>query len=290
MYDGALDNMGLTTDPFTGSQYAFGAGNPVTNIENNGHMVDAGNGCIGSLQAVTACSERQQAAENSAFYNTTKVGVVQIPDNLPNLSKIQKDYNEYIASDPNGASPAEELIALRNVCGYPQGSICGPELAESLNNAVDAAASENAELLGSGLSTAQRSQRASAAALGGGLAISAGLASKFVPNPYGKLGGPAHTAKVQELKDYYEAQGFTTVEEKYVSTPGGFKPYRYVDLAVYDSEGNLVSYNQVGRATAKLGIPVMRETQAMSDLFSVTSEEVEINFIAYNNAGNATIP
>jgi RHS repeat-associated protein len=33
MYDGALDNMGLTTDPFAGSQYAFGAGNPVSNIE-----------------------------------------------------------------------------------------------------------------------------------------------------------------------------------------------------------------------------------------------------------------
>jgi RHS repeat-associated protein len=33
MYDGALDNAGLSTDPFTGSQYAFGNGNPVSNIE-----------------------------------------------------------------------------------------------------------------------------------------------------------------------------------------------------------------------------------------------------------------
>jgi RHS repeat-associated protein len=37
MYDGALDNTGLTTDPFTGSQYAFGNGNPISNIETNGH-------------------------------------------------------------------------------------------------------------------------------------------------------------------------------------------------------------------------------------------------------------
>jgi hypothetical protein len=37
MYDGALDNMSLTTDPFTGSQYAFGNGNPISNIETNGH-------------------------------------------------------------------------------------------------------------------------------------------------------------------------------------------------------------------------------------------------------------
>jgi RHS repeat-associated protein len=46
MYNGALDNMGLTTDPFTGSPYAFGEANPVSNIELDGHvaMVDAGGG------------------------------------------------------------------------------------------------------------------------------------------------------------------------------------------------------------------------------------------------------
>jgi RHS repeat-associated protein len=54
MYDGALDNMGLTTDPFTGSQYAFGAGNPVTNIENNGHsMLTPGGG--GAPSSASSC-------------------------------------------------------------------------------------------------------------------------------------------------------------------------------------------------------------------------------------------
>jgi RHS repeat-associated protein len=37
MYDGALADAGLTTDPFTGSQYAFGGGNPISNIESDGH-------------------------------------------------------------------------------------------------------------------------------------------------------------------------------------------------------------------------------------------------------------
>jgi hypothetical protein len=37
MYDGALADAGLTTDPFTGSRYAFGGGNPISNIELDGH-------------------------------------------------------------------------------------------------------------------------------------------------------------------------------------------------------------------------------------------------------------
>jgi hypothetical protein len=37
MYDGALADMGLDTDPFTGSRYAFGDGNPISNIELDGH-------------------------------------------------------------------------------------------------------------------------------------------------------------------------------------------------------------------------------------------------------------
>jgi RHS repeat-associated protein len=37
MYNGALGDMALTTDPFTGNRYTFGAGNPISNIEMDGH-------------------------------------------------------------------------------------------------------------------------------------------------------------------------------------------------------------------------------------------------------------
>jgi len=37
MYDGALADMGLTSDPFTGGRYAFGDGNPISNTELDGH-------------------------------------------------------------------------------------------------------------------------------------------------------------------------------------------------------------------------------------------------------------
>lgn len=37
MYNGALANMGLGSDPYTGNRYAFTAGNPISRIEMNGH-------------------------------------------------------------------------------------------------------------------------------------------------------------------------------------------------------------------------------------------------------------
>jgi RHS repeat-associated protein len=48
MYNGALTDMGLDTDPFTGNRYTFGAGNPLSNIEFTGHqflMPVGGGGC-----------------------------------------------------------------------------------------------------------------------------------------------------------------------------------------------------------------------------------------------------
>ncbi|MFG2886299.1 DNRLRE domain-containing protein [Streptomyces sp. NPDC048297] len=38
MYTGALADMGLGADPFTGNRYAFGGGNPVSNVELDGHF------------------------------------------------------------------------------------------------------------------------------------------------------------------------------------------------------------------------------------------------------------
>ncbi|HEX6520325.1 MAG TPA: RHS repeat-associated core domain-containing protein, partial [Streptosporangiaceae bacterium] len=38
MYEGALADAGLGANPFTGSLYAFGGGNPISNVELDGHM------------------------------------------------------------------------------------------------------------------------------------------------------------------------------------------------------------------------------------------------------------
>ncbi|MER6617024.1 DNRLRE domain-containing protein [Streptomyces xantholiticus] len=38
MYGGALDDMGLATDPYTGNRYAFAGGNPISFVELDGHL------------------------------------------------------------------------------------------------------------------------------------------------------------------------------------------------------------------------------------------------------------
>lgn len=43
LYNGALDDLDLTTDPFTNNRYAYGGGNPLTNIEIDGHRLACGN-------------------------------------------------------------------------------------------------------------------------------------------------------------------------------------------------------------------------------------------------------
>ncbi len=62
MYNGALADTGLSTDPFTGNRYTFGAGNPVSNIELDGHMPCISGGPCGSFQGLARWSSAQQNA------------------------------------------------------------------------------------------------------------------------------------------------------------------------------------------------------------------------------------
>ena len=41
MYNGALADLGLGSDPYTGNRYAFGSGNPISRVENDGHYWEA---------------------------------------------------------------------------------------------------------------------------------------------------------------------------------------------------------------------------------------------------------
>jgi hypothetical protein len=64
MYNGALANAGLTTDPFTGSPYAFGQANPISNIELDGHtQCDAG--YCPTQQQTAQVTQREVTAYNS---------------------------------------------------------------------------------------------------------------------------------------------------------------------------------------------------------------------------------
>jgi RHS repeat-associated protein len=78
MYAGSGADMALAGDPFSGGAYAFGDANPISNIELDGHMIDAGNGCIGGLQAVIACSARQEREQAATRLITGLVHMAQV--------------------------------------------------------------------------------------------------------------------------------------------------------------------------------------------------------------------
>ena len=48
MYNGAFADLNMTADPYTGNRYSFGGGNPISNIELDGHMfvMDGGGGSL----------------------------------------------------------------------------------------------------------------------------------------------------------------------------------------------------------------------------------------------------
>ncbi len=106
------------------------------------------------------------------------------------------------------------------------------------------------------------------------------LVHNTFPNPYGRLGSPAHRAEVQNIADEITASGLTPKFADHVPTPGGFKQSRSVDVAALDQAGIPVACYQVGRQTMG-GLRVMRESRAIWDLWSESSG-ISIIFRAYN--------
>jgi RHS repeat-associated protein len=104
MYDGALANTGLTTDPFTGSQYAFGDGNPISNIEQDGHMPCIEGGPCGSVQALERWSAAQAQANVNPWAGTPPLSAT------PNPGLQQLGNSGAITADP---CPGAAL----NLCG-----------------------------------------------------------------------------------------------------------------------------------------------------------------------------
>jgi RHS repeat-associated protein len=83
MYDGATQNMGLTTDPFTGSLYAFGNGNPVSNTELDGHMACADGTSDCSVQGGAQWAPKPPPASTSCLGPVLSCGSSPSYTNVP---------------------------------------------------------------------------------------------------------------------------------------------------------------------------------------------------------------
>ena len=81
MYNGALADQRLATDPFTGNRYAFGGGNPISSVELDGHRpADCDGECLKSWLAAQRKAEfiKQMLdynAEHSAAVVSTAVSI-----------------------------------------------------------------------------------------------------------------------------------------------------------------------------------------------------------------------
>ena len=95
-----------------------------------------------------------------------------------------------------------------------------------------------------------------------------------IGNPYGKLGGPAHQSKVQNVVSDIENRGFKSQTEFKIDTPDGVKLYRFADVVAIDIfTGLFVEIHQVGVSTKK-GLPVSREKKAIRDIEIATGQRV----------------
>jgi RHS repeat-associated protein len=82
------------------------------------------------------------------------------------------------------------------------------------------------------------------------------------PNPFGKLGKPAHQAKVNEIYDGIIKNGNRAKKEYHVTGKG---VNRYADVAALDKNGKAVEIYQVGKQRLD-EIPISRERNALSDI------------------------
>jgi RHS repeat-associated protein len=96
---------------------------------------------------------------------------------------------------------------------------------------------------------------------GGGSPGAGNSKGRFVPNPYGRLGSPAHRARIFQARDRLLAKGAKLVSGG--GTPEAKYGGRYPDLVV-EWQGQRIAI-QVGRVT-RGGQPVARERYAITDL------------------------
>jgi hypothetical protein len=97
-------------------------------------------------------------------------------------------------------------------------------------------------------------------------AVAGGL--RKVPNPWGRLGSPAHRAEVDEVVAQIRARGLRAETEVGIPTVGGAKQTRYMDVVARDpATGRIVEVHQVGRVLKSDPlVPVARERAALRDV------------------------
>ena len=132
MYNGALADTGLSTDPFTGNRYTFGAGNPVSNIELDGHMPCISGGPCGSFQGLARWSSAQQNASTVPVQISPHVDGNQ---GDPKAKALQAAWSWAVGQYGAATSPEREFTLWHDICTVSSyRSLCTGMLAIDFGN------------------------------------------------------------------------------------------------------------------------------------------------------------
>ncbi|MBC9731202.1 hypothetical protein H8R17_43140, partial [Streptomyces sp. TRM68367] len=118
MYNGALSDMGLISDPLTGNRYAFGGGNPISNIELDGHgwLSDLGHTALdaaGMIPVVGAVADVANGAWYAAEGDYLDAGI-SFAGAIPVIGDAALGARMAVKGAKYAAEGAEALQGLKN--------------------------------------------------------------------------------------------------------------------------------------------------------------------------------
>jgi hypothetical protein len=243
------------------NRYSYTIGNPLKYTDPTGHKEDGECGLNG-----------QDCIDVSGLWDPSWPQFVDDPEAAEQafwLFITNPEYFIALYADTSAWTDSQEVASLEVFAEYSTLHTTAEALVLVGANPDIAAGLWGAHLQG-GLDTEEGSNAFFAAA---------GFA--FVPSPNGRKGGPEHQAATSEVIADIRTRGRTAKPEFRVDTPGGMKPYRFMDVAALDVEGNPVEFWQVGRVTLE-GMPVARERYAIGDvLLNSECGPVEFTYVPY---------
>lgn len=103
------------------------------------------------------------------------------------------------------------------------------------------------------------------------------MPEKQPTNPYGKLGGPSHKKKVNEVAEDIKNRKLSAILERIIRFISGKK--RFIDVAAVDEENQIIELHQIGKQN-KNGLPVKREQIVINEILQETG--IQTIFHPYN--------
>ena len=260
-YDPAIGRfMGIdpvSEEYFSISTFQFAHNNPIWKIEIEGLEGKATNG------ETDIINHEYIKVYSEVYYTPNGKKMIVDVEISSNLYERSADSNEYV----EGNSSEGNLVTYDPIFDPSVGLICN---IKATNTTLIAHDIVQAYELTSGLGVISKEL------------LEKGIKSlaKNIRNPFGKKGGKAHQEKTKETIEKMKEEGFDQIEtEVMVSTPGGNKSKRFIDIRGTNSKTGKTKDVQIGKRN-KRGDPVSRERKALDDIENATGERPD--FVPYN--------